>query len=52
MEQSIQEYDKVFELRDDSNITLYLKNQENNKFKNAFLEVVLEGEETEPRVIF
>ena len=52
MEQYIQEYDKEFELRDDSKFTLYLNNQENNKFMNAFLEVVLEDGELEPRVIF
>lgn len=52
MEQYIQEYNKEFELRDDSKFTLYLNNQENNKFMNAFLEVVLEDGETEPKVIF
>ena len=52
MEQYIKEYNKEFELRNDSKFTLYLNNQENNKFMNAFLEVVLEDREKDPAIIF
>ena len=52
MEQYIREYNKEFELRDDSKFTLYLNNQQNNKFMDAFLEVVLEDGEKDPPVIF
>jgi hypothetical protein len=52
MEQYIQEYNKEFELRDDSKFTLYLNNLENNRFMDAFLEVVLEDGVKDPAIIF